>query len=85
MRHSLSAVFSYKRNCSGICYIICSMGGGDLPDMYVCMSTWTVGPRTSAYRIAGFFKGEYFHEFYKSSSIRENFTCEKFEISTAVQ
>ena len=36
------------------------------------------------YRIAGFFEGEYFHEFRKSSSVRENFTCENFKISTAV-
>ena len=36
------------------------------------------------YRIAGFFEGEYFHEFRESSSIRETFTCENFEICTAV-
>ena len=62
------------------------MGGGDLPDMYVCMHEhMDHRPKDKCILYSGFCEGENFHEFDKSSSIRENFTCEKFEISTAVQ
>ena len=47
-------------------HITCNMRTRDLPDMYALRHT---------YCIAGFFKGENFHE---SIAIRENFTLEIF-------
>ena len=41
-------------------------------------SQMKIFPYMDTYRIAGFFKGENFHEFHESIAIRENFTLEIF-------
>jgi len=42
-------------------------------------NVWTfVLSSTLEYRIVGFLRGEYFHEFRELSSVRENFTCKNY-------
>ena len=54
-----------------------------LPSIYKLVASWLQVLYEIPYS-GFFFEREYFHEFRESSSVRENFTCENFKISTAV-